>query len=285
MRDYRELNELDLKLCLLKGSSLTVDNLDIKPYLLGELVDFGHSHYMRNIQWVSLSVDDFIEAIVDEDRKRALQEIQHTLKPFDFYTKLGDEEFQQALIEALQMIFRTHDIRFLDENIIAIDFEKRGIFYTDEYGEISINNDVLESMSEEDMKVIHRDNFDNIVKIIKLQNYLIPPSEKEEEETLPADEETRLLMEQMEGYRRKVDQKKKALQDSDGENDIDIFTIIDAVSTKANALNKLSIWDYTVYMLYSEYARLEVIDNYNFSIQAMMAGAESVDLTHWSSKL
>ena len=104
----------------------------------------------------------------------------------------------------------------------------------------------------------------------------------------PVDEQTRKLMEEMEGFRKKVESKKKAqkMAEQGGEDeDVDIADIISAVSSKSNSINRLNIWAYTLYQLYDEYSRLELIDNYDFSIRALMAGAEKVDLKHWSSKL
>src|SRR5690606_21056773 len=122
------------------------------------------------------------------------------------------------------------------------------------------------------------------ISVIKLQNYLEKPSEVTKEEN-PADEETRKLLEHMKKMREKVEAKKKRQREDDDENNIDIADIISAVSSKSNSINKINIWNLTLYQLYDEYARLELIDNYDFSIKAMMAGADKVDLRHWSSKI
>jgi len=78
----------------------------------------------------------------------------------------------------------------------------------------------------------------------------------------------------MELMRKKIEGKKKKQQSDDGDGEIDISDIISAVSSKSHSINKLNVWQLTLYQLYDEYARLELIDNYDFSIRAMMAGAE-----------
>lgn len=286
MLDYRKVQEIDLKLGLLSGGSIKVENLIVKPYTLEEIKEYGYSEYMRNLQWISVSIDDFIESISDKEKRDILEEQRANLKTFDFYLRLGGQEILDSSLVALKMIFRTEDVRLLD-GVIAIDFVKIGILREDENGELSVNNEILESLSEDEIKIVHRDNFDDLIEVVKIQNYLQKPVVKKDKEINPADEETKKLMEDMERHRKKVEEKKRRQQYAEkGEgDDIDISDIISAVSSKSNSINKLNIWLLTLYQLYDEYSRLELIENYDFSIRAMMAGAEKIDLKHWSSKL
>lgn len=282
---YKEMAEVDLKLSLLSGGKIDLDNLSIVPYTIREINDYGYTKYTRNLQWISISIDDFINSVEDKERKMFLEEQRKSLKTFDFYIKLGGKELYESLIEALSMIFRTDDIRVLDKGVIALDFVKLGIFYQDEDGEWSINHERLEELTEDEIKIIHRDNFDDIVSIVKLQNYLEKTKNKEDELN-PADEEVRKLQEHMKKMREKVENAKRQQQQDDGnDREVDFADIVSAVSSKSNSINRLNIWGLTLYQLYDEYARLELIDNYDFSIKAIMAGAEKINLKHWSSRL
>jgi hypothetical protein len=281
---FKGINEVDLKLLLLGGDSIEVDNLVVKPYRLKEIRRYGYSEYMKNLQWISISIDDFINNVKDDDKKDFLEEQRANLKAYDFYIKLGGIDLQRSLLNAIGMIFRTDDVRILDESVVAIDFVKQGIISFDENGNEYVNQEVLDNLSEDEIRLIHRENFDSLVGVVKLQNYLEKPSEVVKEEN-PADEETRKLMEHMKKMREKVEAKKKKQREGDDDENIDIADIISAVSSKSHSINKINIWNLTLYQLYDEYARLELIDNYDFSIKAMMAGAEKVDLKHWSSKL
>lgn len=279
------MKEIDLKLTLLSGSEIELGNLKIAPYTLREVKDYGYTNYMNNLQWISLSIDDFISSILDENKRKILEINKESLKAFDFYIKLGGKEMQDKLVEVLKMIFKNDDLRVLDNGIIAIDFVKLGIIIEDDDGNvIEIKDDKLSELDEDKIKIIHRDNFDDIVKIVRLQNYLEQPEEAVEEEE-PADEEARKLLEHMKEMRKKVEEKKRQQSEDGEEANIDIADIVSAVSSKSNSVNKLNIWDFTIYQIYDEYARLELIDNYDFGIRAMMAGAKEVDLKHWSSKL
>jgi hypothetical protein len=281
------MEEVDLKLLLLSGSRMKVDNFIITPYTIEEIKDYGYSNYMMNLQWVSISIDDFIKSVLDIEKRMLLEQEKSKLKTFDFYVKLGGQEMLEGLLVALSMIFKTSDVRVLQDGVIAVDFVKNKILIENEDGLLVVDEHALESANEEELILIHRDNFDNLVEVVKLQNYLTKPAKKNDRESNPADDETRQLMEHMEKMRKKVEEKKRRQkhQDKDDDSDVDISDIISAVTAKSNSINKFNVWRLTLYQLYDEYARLELIDNYDFSIKAMMAGAEKIDLKHWSSKI
>lgn len=285
MRDYREFDGLDLKLNLLRGKEIRVDNLFVPPYTLEEILEYGHSDYMMNIQILLITVDDFIASVVDLEKKLMLEVEKSNLRAFDFYMNLGGSELRDELMNALAMIFKTDDIRIIDNEVIALDFVTIGIMKEGEDGRMVVDQDILDVLDEDAVKVIHRNNFDDLVKVVKLQNCLSKPDGDLKRGANPADDETRELMEFMDKMNEKVNKKKKAQQQHDNDGDIDIHDIISAVSSKSNSINKLNVWDLTIYQLYDEYSRLELIDNYDFSIRAMMAGAEKIDLKHWSSKI
>jgi hypothetical protein len=286
MRDYKEMQEVDLKLQLLSGGSIKVGNFEISQYLMKEIISYSYSTYMLNLQWLSLTVDDFIKSVLDLEKRIFLETEKSKLKTFDFYTKLGEQEMLEGLLQSIAMVFKTDDVRVIKEGVIAVDFVKNGILVENEEGLMVVNEERLEEVNEEELILIHRENFDSLVEAIKILNYLVKPLDVKNREDNPADEETRQLIEHMEKMRKIVDDKKKIQQQSDGtEDDIDISDIISAVTARSNSINKFNVWDLTLYQLYDEYARLELIDNYDFSIKAMMAGAEKIDLKHWSSKL
>lgn len=281
--DINKLNEIDLKLHLLSGSSIDVGNLTIEPYTLAEIKEYGYTSYMKNLQWLSLTIDDFIESTSDMTKRNILEESKDNLRAFDFYIKLGGSEFKEALLVILAMIFKTNDIKVLNKSMIGINFEKNGVYFKGENG-LELDQVKLDSLEESELQVVHRDNFDSLVRVANLQNYLAKPVASEFQAN-PANEEVRVLMEQMDEMRKKVEAKKIAQQRQEGESDIDIADIISAVSSKSNSISKLNIWKLTLYQLYDEYSRLELIDNYDFSIQAIMSGAKKIDLKHWSSKI
>ena len=81
---------------------------------------------------------------------------------------------------------------------------------------------------------------------------------------------------------KEIVEKSKALE-SDGDG-LTIPDIISAVSAMSNSLNKLNIWDLTIYQLYDEFARLTKIDNYRLQIQASMWSSD-IEIEHWSEPI
>lgn len=284
MKDYRLTDELDVKLQLLSGSPIRMDGLIMPQHTLKEIVSYGYSDYMYNLQLLSITVEEFIKNIQDIEKRMMLEVEKSNLKTYDFFMTFGGIELQEDLLNAISMVFKTDDIRIIEGNIIAINFINMGIMVEDENGDLIISQENLETIDETDLQIIHKDNFDDFVQAVKILNYLSKPK-ADKNESNPADEETRALMEHMEKMRKKVEEKKKKQGNQDDEGDIDVADIISAVSSKSNSINKLNIWDLTIYQLYDEYSRLELIDNYEFSVKAMMAGASKVDLKHWSSRI
>jgi len=287
--EYKEINPIDLKLLLLSGSPIKLGSLEIAPYRLEEIKDYGYSKYMENIQYISITIDNFIESFEDENKRNYLTEIKASLKTFDFYVKFAGQEFTEALMNALAMIFKTDDIHLLDDTV-AIGFIENGLLTEGEDGKLAIDLEILELLSDDEirnLKFVTKENFDDLVDIVKMQNYLVKTSSKIEPERKFESEETRLLWEQMQRNQAIIEAKKMAQRKAEkgDSDDTDISDIVSAVSSKSNSINKLNIWQFTIYQIYDEYARLELIDNYDFSIKAMMAGADiKENLKHWSSR-
>lgn len=287
MIDFTEMEDIDLKLNVLSGNSLKIGTIEVKPFNIREVTEFGYSNYMRNLQWLTVTIDEFIKSVVDLEKRMLLEVEKSKLKTFDFYTKLGGQEMLEGLMDSIAMIMKTDDVRLIEGNVIAIDFVKNGVLSEDEDGEIVVDQEKLEEIDESEFKIIHRDNFDDFVEAVKIINYLKKPTKAIDKEDNPSNDETRKLMEQMKKNRERVNKIKKKSKEnsSDDDDDFDLTDIISSVTVKSNSINKFNVWDLTLAQLYDEYARLELIDNYDFSIKAMMAGAEKIDLKHWSSRL
>lgn len=58
--------------------------------------------------------------------------------------------------------------------------------------------------------------------------------------------------------------------------------IISSLAAKHPNLNLFNIWDLTIYQLYDQFKRIQLIDDYDFSIQANLHGADIKKIKHWS---
>lgn len=282
--NLKGLDDTDFKLLLLSGSSIFVEKIKITPYTMKEIVnDIGYTNYMAHAQTLSLTVEDFIKNITDIEMRMDFEVKKSELKPFDFFADIFGSQMLESMIKSLSVFLRTDDIILIEQGVLAVNFVKNGFMYFDDEGVLKTNSEKIDKASEDELLFINRDIFDQIVEAIKYQNYL-KKIEVTEREYNPADESARLLMEQMKQNQKRIEEKKKKeVEESDDE--IDIGDIVSAISSKSHSLNKMNIWDLTLFQLYDEYSRLEIIDSYKFSIQAMMAGAENVQIKHWSSRI
>ena len=195
-----------------------------------------------------------IESIDDFEMQAHLKAGRHLYKVFDMYMLSND--MQELVLKSFNLLFQT-------ENVI-------------------IDGELLDDMSVviDEKYVINRDNFDGIVEMIQLQNNP-EKSVSDEDEYNPVNELAKSIAEKLKRSKEIVE-KSKAL-DSDGDG-LTIPDIISAVSAMSNSLNKLNIWDLTIYQLYDEFARLTKIDNYRLQIQASMWSSD-IEIEHWSEPI
>lgn len=238
---------------LLSGKPIEVDGIYIKPYTLGEIADMGYSEFQGNINMLLLTLDDMIESIDDFEVSAMLKANKHQYKVFDLY--VASTGMVDILISSLSMVLRTDDIQVIGENVEDMRLVVDGTHFID------------------------RDNYDEVVKIIEVQNN--PNLTSEDEDYNPANDIARSIAEKIQKGKDRA-RKSKAME-SGGEG-ITLADMISAVSAMSNSINKLNIWDLTVYQLYDEFARLSKIDNYKFQVQASMWSSE-VEIEHWSEPL
>ena len=81
----------------------------------------------------------------------------------------------------------------------------------------------------------------------------------------------------MKKYREKVEK----IKNGNEESGQPLYNVISAITVRSNSINKMNILDLTIFQIYDEYKRLITIDQYNQSLQALMAGASGVELQQW----
>ncbi|MGG4105150.1 hypothetical protein AAXB25_14635 [Paenibacillus lautus] len=249
------MKEIDLKLKLFAGRAINAEGYgDIEPLTVREIVDLGYSEYMKCLNIMTLTKQDFLDDAPEE---------LHVLELLMIY---GGQEIESAFEEALALFL---------------------------HGEVIIDKDECRAFvkkSEDDIGVVTKDNYHEIQEVIKWQNYINSFEEKNLESNFdPVDEETRKLKEQMDAVAKRRDelkkkQKQNSISDEDEEGDIDFFDILSAISSKSYSVNELNALDLTVYQVYRKFKRMEIIDQYDISIKSILAGAKDVKLKHWSSK-
>ena len=262
--DYKDSlhTEEDLRLSLLAGAVIKIGDLEIKPYSVGEIIQYGYVKYMTAIRGVMLDLSDFDLETHDPERAEVLK--QHGVyTAFDVYYRFSGLEMRQMLINGLSVIFRTNEIQVFDDKDYLI---------------------IGENQDSEKQLIVNRDNFEQIIKVVKLQNYLeVDLGQAVSDELEAVDEKTRELLEIQKKMREKLKRAKSKANDSENES-ADFSSIVSAITVKSHHINKLNVWGMTLYQIYDELNRLMMIDDYSTNIKAIMAGAKDVDIVHWSAK-
>ena len=215
---------MDDELRLLKGSSFFVDGIEIKPFTIGEIVEIGHEKYQQMMNIFALEIEDVIKDIPEE---------LNDITIFDLFLKSGLQELFEGFIGAIGLFLRIENI-----NEFGIDEEF---------------NVVLDKK-----KIINRENWDSICKIIQMQNCV----KREKEDYNPANEQARKIIEKIKALKRE-----NPIKES-----ITFPSMISGIANKSNNLNILNIWDLTIYQLYDALNRLNLIDNYQFTLNGIYAG-------------
>lgn len=262
MIDVRDIeSEVDLKMNLLYGGSMTSERLNVKPLTIRRIMEMGFSNYNRYLSILTL------------DKKSVTKDdpIYDGMSLGEIIIKSGNSFLINSFSEAM--------CAFLGEKVEDVLVHETLGFV---FGGMDTNR------NPEDCNVVNANNFLDFIQIIKYQNCLTDPSQKYIDKTPmnPADEKARRILEKIKKGKEMVEQAKaSASTKKDGSSNTDFADVISAVSTKSNNYNRNNIWDATIYQLYDEYKRLEAISSYDINIAAMIQGAKINDLKHWSAKI
>jgi hypothetical protein len=237
---------IDVKLRLLAGMPIHVDTFGlIKPLTVREIIEYGYEKYIAKLNIIALNK----EQIVNKD-------ISDEFNEFDILFLLGDESVNNLLKQSLEFFFKEEVHLVKDQQVIVVGSE------------------------QENFKLINRKSYMDIRKILLMQNGIL--SVDDEMNLKSKDEKAKAIAERM----KKAQEEVKRIKSKDGEsNDTDFFDLLSSISSKSSSMNKLNIFDLTMFQVYEEFKRLNLIDQYHTNIKALLAGAKSVKLKHWSSKI
>jgi hypothetical protein len=236
--------DIDDELKLLSGGSFFVDGIEIKPFILKDIIALGYMKYQQMLNIFVLSIGDIIQGEISDEFK--------DINVFDLLINSGEKELLEGLLNSIEKLLNV-EITYVDKNTILLDDKK-----------------------------IDRDNWDEICKIIKLQNCFKTDEEKDGEN--PADARTAELLRKRAEARKLLEKAKK--NDSDGEP-LTFADLVSILSANGNNINLLNVWDLNFYQFNNQFNRMKMLEDYDISIRSLLAGAkaEDVDLKHWMSKI
>lgn len=252
---------------LIKGKSLAnlpfkVDNINIYTPSLLKIFDIGEEEYNYYINLITL---DTKKTMQNTDMSELSEEEKNLLNNFTAFDMLiinilEDEKLWNDVVKMLEF--------FLCKENEKVNFIKNGktvYFYV---GDIN------------DEKIITRDNYDEIIDVIKIQNDVLDV--KEEKKYNPANKKVAEFIRKMEERKAKLNKLKKR-------NEINILDLVSILASNSKSLNLLNIWDLNIYQFNDQLARLQI--NENYEIQKHLLGnpyaGESIDLenNHYFKKI
>lgn len=239
------VESIDLRIKLLSGEPIFVEGAGYLKPL--RLRDIARSGYSTYLMHLNV----LTASLKDLTGKDDIGDGDLQLSTFDLL--LGSEDLALQFVEAVKYFFGVEYAQYFPE------------FHNIVFGDGN--------------KFINRETYLKVKEVLEYQNYLTDPNMKRKQFT-PKDERARLLMEHRERTRAIVNKIKGATSDQP-----DFVDIISSVSTRSNTVGKHDVWELTIYELYDEFSRLRMIDDFEISIKAQMAGASNIDIKHWSSKV
>ncbi|MFA5559901.1 MAG: hypothetical protein WDA59_10715 [Methanofastidiosum sp.] len=266
------LTELDLNLRLLRGLPIEVQGIKIYPVTIDDIVNVTFEKYSRFLNLLCM----------DKENIKELGVLAEEINPFDFFyiNSALNDSYKSLVFEALEFFLREKIGLYICDIIEGIE-KKRDFKLNDEQKK----NIIIESIdskgfyvgSIDDGKIINNDIFNEIVKIIKLQNCIV---EKEEEEKIrPANERARKMLEQM----RKNEEELNKIKAKNALTFHDLVSIFAAYSENTNILN---VWDLTFYQFNDQFNRLTIMKTYEANLQILMhcdTSKNKIELKHWLS--
>ncbi len=232
------MEELDLRLKMLANVPILLDGISIYPVSVRQIAEFGYMEYNQALKILCIGKQD-LKSLINEE-----------ISPFEFLqmSMLFDPKIEEQLRRLILLICK---------NKAVFSEEKQGFII----GE----------------GVLHKDNFDEFVNIIRIANCLDVGNITEN----PSNEKAKILLEKRRNIRNKIRRNNRSGSD-DGLNLHDLVSI---VSTGLR-LPINEVLEYSVYQLSDALKRLISKENYDTSIYALIQGANKndLDLKHWTQK-
>lgn len=296
---------------LLMGLPLqTSSGLEIYPYRLKEIMEIGIGMYNFNISLFTLN-EKIIENILNIE-ENILEELLKNKYILLMELMKNDDKIKENILDFLKHITKKH-CKFVNEtnllsNGIVLDRKE----YIDILKMIGIEEnmffnilrdkdtrkdvlDVMEKLLNKELSVLQEgiyientlldsNTYDEIIKIIKLQNSSEKEEEDDEDECHSDNPAIRAMFEKRKKIRAKL---KKAKSKESSEEEVDLTDLISSACFMGANLNLLNIGELTIYQLYDTIKRYNIKNKFDIGLKSIMAGANSkdIDLKDWTGKI
>lgn len=252
------LTDSDKKVRCLCGLPIFINQIPIYPITVRQVIEAGEIKYNTSLMSI-IALHKTLE-LISEDQVD-LDKLSE-LTPFE-----------------LLLILSTIHPDFCVQISDSISF-----FLNDDYDVKFNTTDECFDITHEDQIIgqLNKDNYEEFISVIKLQNYQQKEDEQAEQLAKMSDKQKELW--------KKRERDRAMVRKLKGEKDGSNLTYEDYISillSKSSEMNVEKCLNATLYFMFNYLERLALIDQYEVGIQQLMAGAkpEQVKLTHWLSSL
>lgn len=246
----KKLDIRDIKNKTLANLGYKVNNIEIKPKSLYEIIQYGEKQYYMNLNILLLNKNSILKDFNINKCNKVEKEFIINMSDFDFLalqyiqSEQHNKKFSNMVKKAISYIFN-------------IEVDKIGFLFS---GRIqNINRASFRIDDSKDNKLINNNNFKNIQEVLRIQNVM-----PKEEEANPFDNNANELVRLREKMRNKV-RKSKA---KTGLQLQDIISIV--ASNNDIGLNIINIYNINMFMLQNQLQRIAI--NENYSMQKYLLG-------------
>jgi len=234
----------DLELLLLSGLPIELEMGILYPLKLKDIVKLG---YIKYNYYISL-------LLIDKSQLQNNDIDINDITNFDivFQSCVMDEKFRKSYFEMLELFFK---------ETVQLG---NGFFYFSELNE---------------KKIIYKDNFNEIIRLLKEINSM---KNKEENEFNPANDKAKEIADRMKKAREKINKVKA----KSGE-DLSLSDLISAFAFYNKNTDLNSIFEMTIYQFNNQFQRMQLVNNYEISVQSLLHGADpkKVEIKNFITKL
>lgn len=247
---------IDFHQKLLRNSPVTLNRTEVKLLTLGEVFDMGLDTYLERLQSIIYDVQDLVE-------KFSEQEVEVNDYQVFLFLLTQDRDFQEIFFEGIKM-FTGQTFVFHKEAIVSVR-------------EVYDSEGKFEKLLP--VQVLTEDYWRQLRGLIRVAHWL-PPEEK----LVYGTSKAKAIMEKFKRNQEIVRKIKEKKGDSES---VELYELIAAVSIKSPSYNLLNVWGLTYYQFFDQYYRLNISDNYDFTMQSLLAGADpkKTKIEHWTSSI
>lgn len=240
---------------LMRGKPIQVDRSLVCLPTLDEIFDLGVERYLEYLQSIILDISEL-------DLGPVLEEEEFSEYQIFLMLVLTSADFKNTFFEAMK--FFTKDTFVLEDQVIISIKKKENIDGSNEL--------IFHQLFSEEF-------WAELRKKLSIAHWQSEPRKYNY-----ASAQAKAIMKKLKKNKEEVQRIKAKKGESDS---LDLYELIGSVCAHSKSYNLFNVWGLTYYQFFDHYYRLNINDNYHFSLQSILAGADpkKVKVEHWASSI